>query len=214
MEEKEIDYEQHRADFLNYIANNRKELERCLKKNITYNEDFFNDIFNDTIVKCADYITRKKAYIKNFKDFFFICSKRNYIFEDNKRKKGVNDIKRDFFFNISHGVEKKENQNDVALYLESLEDDDSYNEKEERLNNISKLFNFISSRLEEVFGSAEASIYILYFKLKSENNRVSYSRLSEIMGTTVSRISGSISKMKKFVADDKEILEYKKKLGL
>lgn len=214
MEEKEIDYEQHRADFLEYIGKNRKELEKCVKKNITYNEDFFDDIFGDTILKCADYITRKKAYIKNFKDFFFICCKRNYIFEDNKRKKGVNDIKRDFFFNISHGVEKKENQNDVALYLESLEDDDSYNEKEERLNNISKLFNFISSRLDEVFGSAEASIYILYFKLKSENNRVSYSRLSEIMGTTVSRISGSISKMKKFVAGDKEILEYKKKLGL
>ena len=214
MEEREIDYERHRADFLDYIARNRKELERCVRKNITYNEDFFNDVFNETIYKCADYITRKKAYIKDFKDFFFICCKRNYIYYDNKRKKTVTDIKRDFFFNVSHGIEKKENIDDVTLYLQRLSDDDDYDERETKLNNISKLFQFICSRLEDEFGTAEASIYILYFKLKSENNKVSYKRLADIMGTTMSRISGSISKMKKFVRNDNEILEYKRKLEL
>ena len=126
----------------------------------------------------------------------------------------MTDIKRDFFFNVSHGIEKKENIDDVTLYLQRLSDDDDYDERETKLNNISKLFQFICSRLEDEFGTAEASIYILYFKLKSENNKVSYKRLADIMGTTMSRISGSISKMKKFVRNDNEILEYKRKLEL
>lgn len=187
--------EQHAREFLEYVAKNEARLKKNLRKNITYNENIFDDVFQSTIIKVYDRIM-KGTVIKDFEQYFFIASKFEYINEDNKIKK-------------RQKVEDREIDTDDDRFAE---DDNAWKIKEERNENINDLFRFLSKRLNEVFTPAEADIFLIYYRLKSEKAGISYHKMVKITGRKFSEISQIIQKVKKFIKEDKEIIEYKKKL--
>lgn len=187
--------EEHAREFLEYVAKNEARLKKNLRKNITYNENIFDDVFQNTIVKVYDRIM-KGTVIKDFEQYFFIASKFEYINEDNKIKK-------------RQKVEDKEIDTDDDRFAE---EDNAWKVKEERNENINDLFKFLSKRLNEVFTPAEADIFLIYYRLKSEKAGISYHKMVKITGRKFSEISQIIQKVKKFIKEDKEIIEYKKKL--
>lgn len=187
--------EEHGQEFLQFVADNEARLKKNLKKNITYNPDIFDDVFQDTIIKVYDRIM-KGVTIKDFEQYFFIASKFQYINEDNKVKK-------------RQKVEDREIDTDDDRFAE---EDNGWKIKEERNERINELFKFLSKRLNEVFTPAEADIFLIYYRLKSEKAGISYHKMTKITGRKFSEISQIIQKVKKFIKEDKEIIEYKKKL--
>lgn len=187
--------EEHAREFLEYVAKNEARLKKNLRKNITYNENIFDDVFQSTIIKVYDRIM-KGTVIKDFEQYFFIASKFEYINEDNKIKK-------------RQKVEDREIDTDDDRFAE---EDNAWKIKEERNENINDLFKFLSKRLNEVFTPAEADIFLIYYRLKSEKAGISYHKMVKITGRKFSEISQIIQKVKKFIKEDKEIIEYKKKL--
>ena len=187
--------EEHGQEFLQFVAKNEARLKKNLKKNITYNPDIFDDVFQDTIIKVYDRIM-KGVTIKDFEQYFFIASKFQYINEDNKVKKRLK-------------VEDREIDTDDDRFAE---DDNAWKIKEERNENINELFRFLSKRLNEAFTPAEADIFLIYYRLKSEKAGISYKKMTKITGRSFSEISQIIQRCKRFIKEDKEIIEYKRKI--
>lgn len=187
--------EEHAREFLEYVAKNEARLKKNLRKNITYNENIFDDVFQSTIIKVYDRIM-KGTVIKDFEQYFFIASKFEYINEDNKIKKRLK-------------VEDSEIDTDDDRFAE---EDNGWKIKEERNENINDLFKFLSKRLNEVFSPAEADIFLIYYRLKSEKAGISYHKMVKITGRKFSEISQIIQKIKKFIRTDEAIIEYKKKI--
>lgn len=204
--------EEHGREFLEYVAKNEARLKKNLRKNITYNPDIFDDTFQDTILKVYDRIMKGEV-IKDFEQYFFIASKWTYINEDNKVKKRNTQDDRDILWKISHGHEcKYQDLSDDGKRLMDKTSDDGWKEREERNDKINELFKFLSKRLNEVFLPAEADIFLIYYRLKSEKAGISYHKMTKITGRKFSEISQIIQRCKKFIKEDKEIIEYKKKL--
>lgn len=206
--------EQHAQEFLEYVAKNEKRLKRNLRKNITYDPYIFDDVFQDSILKVYDSIMNGTV-IEDFEKYFFIASKFSYFNADNKNKRNIKQNDRDLLWNISHGYEN--NRGDISedakrVIEEIAVEDNEWEKKEDKNDNINKLFKFISEKLNKVFSPAECDIYLIYFRLKSEKSGVSYEKMAKITGRSFSEISQIIQKLKKYVKNDEEINEYKKKL--
>lgn len=206
--------EQHAQEFLEYVAKNEKRLKKNLRKNITYNPYIFDDVFQDTILKVYDSIMNGTV-IDDFEKYFFIASKFSYFNADNKNKRNIKQNDRDLLWNISHGLEN--NRGDISedakrVIDEMAVEDNEWEKKEDKNENINKLFKFISEKLNKVFSPAECDIYLIYFRLKSEKSGVSYEKMAKITGRSFSEISQIIQKLKKYVKNDDEINNMKKRL--
>ena len=66
-------------EFLDFVVKNEKRLKKNLMKNITYDENIFDDVFHDTILKVYETIVTKgdECNIKDYEQYFFIASKFN-----------------------------------------------------------------------------------------------------------------------------------------
>ena len=187
--------EEHGQEFLQFVADNEARLKKNLRKNITYNPEIFDDVFQDTIIKVYDRIM-KGTVIKDFEQYFFIASKFQYINEDNKVKKRLK-------------VEDREFEPDDDRFAEEA---GGWKVKEERNERINELFRFLSDRLNEVFSPRECDIFLIYYRLKSEKAGISYKKLSKIANIDVKEITSIIQKVKNYIKNDKEIIEYKRKI--
>lgn len=193
--------EEHGQEFLKYVADNMDRLKKNLRKNITYDEDLFDDVFQDSIIKVYNAI-QNGTRIDDFEQYFFIASKFEYIARDNKKKNRLKNDDRDMLSDISHGV--------IEDLFSSI--DDGWKEKEEKSDKINELFKFLSNRLNEVFSPVECDIFLIYYRLKSEKNGISYKKMAKITDKSVTDITNTIKNIKKFIKNDKIIQEKKKEL--
>lgn len=190
--------EEHGREFLDFVVSNEARLKKNLRKNITYNPDIFDDVFQESIVKVYNAI-EKGARINDFEQYFFITSKFCYINADNKMKNRLKNEDREIFYEIDQDER-------------FAEDDNSWEIKEERNNRINDLMVYLSQRLNEVFSPKECDIFLIYYRLKSEKAGVSYKKLAKILETDVKEVTSIIQKIKLWIKQDKEINEMKKKL--
>lgn len=204
-----MDYEQHKNDFMLYVWNNLDELNRAIRKNITYDPEIYDDVTADTLVRLAEWIVRKQVEVKDFKNLFFLSVKRAYIQEQNKKREKVKNSNRDFFDNIWGGLEKRENKRDLDTYFDMVETD---SECEAKADKAHRLFKYLEDELNKVFDGNEVDIFLIYFRLKSEKKGISYKKLGDIMDKDVKYITKTIVKIKKYIKESKEINEMKKKI--
>ena len=190
--------EEHGQQFLEFVAKNEKRLKHNLMKNITYNEDIFDDVFQDSIVKVYNAI-ENGARIKDFEQYFFIASKFCYINSDNKNKQKIKQMDRDLYGDIDQ---------DERFGSE----DNQWEKREEKSNRINELFKQLSDILNREFSPREADIFLIYYRLKSEKAGVSYKKMAKILDTDVKEISQIIQKVKKYVKNNGEIIRLKKQL--
>lgn len=156
-------------------------------KNITYDSELFDDAYNDTVIKVAKVIEDGKK-IEDIRYYFFISLKWNYINMQNKKRKQLSRT--------------------TDVMPDAMDDEYS----EERYEKVMELWDFIAQRLEENFEPGEVDIYLIYYKLKCNGNSLSYRKLSEMTGIPVKEITNIIQRIKKYVRNNDEINELKKKL--
>ena len=100
----QIDWEQHKNDFMMYVHNNLDALNYALRKNITYDPDLFDDVTADTLCRIAEYIMRNHVFIKDFKGMFFLSAKRQYIAEQNKKRDRDSKSDREYFSKLDEAL--------------------------------------------------------------------------------------------------------------
>lgn len=181
-------------DFYDYISNNYEQSRYEVLKNVTYDEELFDDCYNDTVIKVANVIQAGKQ-IDDIRYYFFISLKWNYINAQNRKRR---EQKR--FTSVA---------DDESHFTDTYEDVEY---SEERYNRVMRLWDYISARLESEFSPGEVDIYLIYYKLKCTGRSLSYKKLSEITGIPVKEITNIIQRVKKFVRNDEEIIEMKNKL--
>lgn len=208
--QKEIDWNKHKDDFMLYVWNNHAMLCKAIKKNITMDDELFDDVTADTLCRIGEYILRKKVYINDFKNMFFLAAKRQFIAEQNKKRDRLKQNNRDFFDNIFNGLEKREDKNDLDIYYSMLETNELDNEI--RADKTHKLFKYLEEKLNSVFEGNEVDIFLIYFRLKSERKGISYKKLADIMDKDVKYITKTIVKIKKYIKENEEIQENKKRI--
>ena len=207
--EIEIDYEQHKNDFMMYVWENLEELNRCIRKNITYDPDIYDDVTSNTLVRIAEYIVRKQQYIRDFKNMFFLSAKREYIAEQTKKRERQKNSNRDFLYNVYNGEEKR-NKADTAVFYRLVDNNTTPDEiAAERTH---KLFRYLEDKLNENFDAIESDIFLIYFRLKSERKGISYKKLASIMDKDVKYITKTIVKIKKYIRENNEIQEMKRRI--
>ena len=182
-------YEKHCNDFYQYIIRNEKQLKQEVRKNITYEEELFDEAYSDTIVKVANAILVNHKIIEDFRYYFFISFKQNFIQLQNKKRK-IDKLK-------TYGYKDCE-----GLIIEDFDN-------EERYDRIKILFKWLSDYLEEHFPPNEVDIYIVYYFLKVGKNRVSYKKMADIYDVELKYITNVIQNIKRFVKND-EIINKKK----
>lgn len=182
-------YEKHCNDFYQYIIRNEKQLKQEVRKNITYEEELFDEAYSDTIVKVANAILVNHKVIEDFRYYFFISFKQNFIQLQNKKRK-IDKLK-------TYGYKDCE-----GLIIEDYDN-------EERYDRIKILFKWLSDYLEEYFPPNEVDIYIVYYFLKVGKNRVSYKKMADIYDVELKYITNVIQNIKRFVKND-EIINKKK----
>lgn len=182
-------YEKHCNDFYQYIIRNEKQLKQEVRKNITYEEELFDEAYSDTIVKVANAILVNHKVIEDFRYYFFISFKQNFIQLQNKKRK-IDKLK-------TYGYKDCE-----GLIIENFDN-------EERYERIRILFKWLSDYLEEHFPPNEVDIYIVYYFLKVGKNRVSYKKMADIYDVELKYITNVIQNIKRFVKND-EIINKKK----
>ena len=200
-----FDREKHKDDFFKYVIENKRELQKSLRKNITYDPDIFDDVTCNTITRIAEYIVKNGVKINNFKFFFFIAAKREYIAEQNKKRGLTNNSNRDFFDNIFNGLEKREKQEDLDLYYSMLNNEEDIMFQEEKANKVHELFQYLEKKLNEAFPPDEADIFLIYFRLKSEKKGISYKKMALLTDKDLKYITNVIKKIKKYIKENSGI---------
>lgn len=182
-------YQKHCNDFYQYIIRNEKQLKQEVRKNITYEEELFDEAYSDTIVKVANAILVNHKVIEDFRYYFFISFKQNFIQLQNKKRK-IDKLK-------TYGYKDCE-----GLIIEDYDN-------EQRYDRIKILFKWLSDYLEEHFPPNEVDIYIVYYFLKVGKNRISYKKMADIYDVELKYITNVIQNIKRFVKND-EIINKKK----
>lgn len=180
--------EQKAQEFLKYIAENEKELKRALAKNITYDKDIFDDVYNDTIIKVYNSILKNGTEVTDFKNYFYTSLKWTYVLADNRNKKYKNCAVRDWFDN-----------NDIM---------EEETEEETRFNSIVETIDYIRERITEEYGEWYATVFFEYYTAKTTEG-CSYKKLSAKLGISALQISKIIKTIKKFVEEDDLIMRLK-----
>ena len=182
--------EEKAQKFLEYIGDNLPRLKKNLKKNITYNEDIFDDVLQESILKIYNSIIKNGTEITDYERYFYITSKFTYIYRDNKRKHSDEQEVRDLFNN---------GEFDVC---------DDENDDEERFNNTLNALDKIKQNLTDEFGEMNTTVYLDYMNLKA-NNGTSYKVISNKYGLSVSEISRIINEIRVYISDSSEIEKIK-----
>lgn len=177
--------------FLQYIADNMPKLRKALAKNITYNEDLFDDAIQESILKIYNSIIKNGTDIDDYEQYFFIVSKYTYIYCDNKKKKADTLEVRDLFDNGSFDI---------------YEDDEN---NEERFEGALTAIEKIRNHLIDEYGEEKADIYLTYINRKA-NGRCSYKSMSKEYKMSVREISAIINEIKSHVNDSETIKKIKK----
>ena len=208
--------EEHVQEFFDWLTDkeNYRLARKALAKNITFDEEIFDDAFQTAIVRTANNILSNGAYISDFQNYFFMCCKFIYIDMDNKKKNRYKKEDSDYFMNIWTNNDKKVMPCDYQQYYRDIciDNSNAVLEKEAMDDRIRELFKFIHERLEETFTPQEVDIFMLYYRLKSEGKGISYKNLAQIMGVATNRINVTIVAIRKFIHEDAEINEMKRKL--
>lgn len=214
----EIDYEKHKDDFMMYVYNNLDDLNYSLRKNITYDEDIYDDVTADTLCRIGEYILRNKVFIKDFKGMFFLSAKRQYVAEQNKKRQRESVSDREYFSKLDEAlgryydyIENEDCNVDTSPSFDKFTDDNMVNDEviAERTH---KLFKYLEEKLNDEFDGNEVDIFLIYYRLKSERKGISYKKLADIMDKDVKYITRTIVKIKKYIKESDEIQENKKKI--
>lgn len=179
-------------DFYKYLSENGEQIKYELRKNITFDDELFEDVYNDTVVKVYEAIAEKGKEVEDIRMYFFISFKFNYIQSQAKQRK------------------HKSRKSVIEPYTLDITDTEYSEEYPRRINDF---FNYIREELEKKFEPFEVDLFIIYYKLKCGKGKISYRKLSNITGLSMSVVVSTIQKLREYVKGNEQIIEKKKRLN-
>ena len=180
-------------DFLKYVSENMNELKKAVKKNITNDNDLFDDAFNETIIKVYNSILKNGTIIDDYRQYFFLACKFTFIYRQNKKRKEEAQAIRDYF----------------ALNDNFIDDDF---DEEERYCDIVDTIDKIKEDVTENLGEYYAEIFFTYMTLKSTQS-ISYKKLAAEKGISTRRVSQIIGMVKEYIKNNPTLQGYKSVLN-
>ena len=180
--------EEKARDFLNYVAKNEKELKYILAKNVTYDKDIFDDVFNDTIIKVYNSIKKNGTEVSDYKNYFYISLKWQYILQFNRNKSYTCKTVRDYFEN-----------NDI---IEEVE------EKENKFNAVIETLDIIRNDIIEQYGEWYTTVFFEYYTCKATEG-CSYKKLATKLGTSIKQIQEVIKTIKEYIRTSEKMNKLK-----
>lgn len=180
--------EEKARDFLNYVAKNEKELKYILAKNVTYDKDIFDDVFNDTIIKVYNSILKNGTEVSDYKNYFYISLKWQYILQFNRNKSYTCKTVRDYFDN-----------NDI---IEEVE------EKENKFNAVIETLDIIRNDIIEQYGEWYTTVFFEYYTCKATEG-CSYKKLATKLGTSIKQIQEVIKTIKEYIRTSEKMNKLK-----
>lgn len=172
-------------EFLHYIADNEKRLKYNLSKNITYNADIFDDVFQDTVVKCYDTIVKNNVMVDDFTRYFFIAAKWNYINTDNKtrrHKSVMNEI----------GTVKI----DTEYFIDETE------EVRARQMEIDRRYADMVDLLISEYGYQNTNMFLEYYTGKTQGDRTSYKKIAQMFNLPHKTVAETIKGIHQFLTSN------------
>lgn len=169
---------------------------KALAKNTTFNPDIFDDVFQDTIIKVYNAI-RNGNDIRDFKNYFFISLKFNYIIKDNQTKNNQKKIVRFDW-------------DDVDKYDRIDDSDIEELELNDKIENMA--YEKLRAVLIKTFSQFEADIFLNYSLNKLKNGAYSYKTVAKYYGLDLKEVARIILKIKKWLVQSEEIQKIKNQL--
>ena len=201
-------------NFLKYVSENMNDLKKAVKKNITNDNDLFDDCFNETIIKVYNSILKNGTIIDNYRQYFFLACKFTFIYRQNKKRKEEAQAIRDYFAlrdDFSDNVDSIGYKKTKLLRDYFALRDDNYNE-EERYENIVDAIDKIKADVTENLGEYYAEIFFTYMTLKSTQS-ISYKKLAAEKGISTRRVSQIIGMVKEYIKNNPTLQNYKSVLN-
>ena len=190
------------------------ELKKAVKKNITNDNDLFDDAFNETIIKVYNSILKNCTIIDDYKQYFFLACKFTFIYRQNKKRKEEAQTIRDYFAlrdDFSDNVDSIGYKKTKLLRDYFALRDDNYNE-EERYCDIVDTIDKIKADVVENLGEYYAEIFFTYMQLKSTQS-ISYKKLAAEKGISTRRVSQIIGMVKEYIKNNPTLQGYKSVLN-
>lgn len=171
--------------FLDFVAKNIKQLRKNLRKNITYDGDLFDDVFQDSIIKVYNSIVKNNKDVDDYEQYFYISSKYNYIIKQNQERERLKK-------NINIKDYMKNNDVEYELYTDM---------------DVKKVISDLRQIIEDEFGKENTDLYFDYMALKTRGG-MSYQKYSEYTGIPVSKVSDVVSRIKNFTKNNDTIRKH------
>lgn len=168
-------------EFLTYIAENQERLKRNLSKNVTYDKEIFEDVFQTTILKIYDHITANNIIVDDFERYFFTCSKWEYVSVDNKKRKHT----------AVHTDIEDYRESDGFLY--ELDDTEDAEEKNEAVR---QRFKEFITYLSDTYGHFKTDVFIEYYTYKAERKKISYYKIGQEFGISEKEVGSIINEIR------------------
>lgn len=179
--------------FLEFVAQNDKKLRNNLRKNITFNKELFEDVYQDSIIKVYNSIVKNNKEIEDFEQYFFISSKFNFILKQNAERERL---------------KKLVNIDDLIHH-----DDEDIEFEEVNEVKTETVFEELIEMITKKFGEENTLIYFDYMSLKVQEG-MSYKKYAKLKQIPVNKVRETISKIKSHFKTDTKIKRYRHALDL
>lgn len=181
--------ERKAKEFLDYVATNVDLLKSNLRKNITYNEEIFDDSFNETIVKIYNTIMKNGTEVKDWKHYFYMASKWTYVYNDNKFKRKQELEVRGIF----------DDNETIDMYVEESDENERYYKTYNALQTISDLITIN-------FTPLHTEVYMKYMLGKATKKKTSYKSIAQDFNMTVKEITIILNDVKNYLNENSDKL--------
>lgn len=182
--------ERKAKEFLDYVATNIDLLKSNLRKNITYNEDIFEDSFNETIIKIYNSIMKNGTEVKDWKHYFYMASKWTYVYNDNKfKRKQALEVRGIFDDNET-----------IDMYVEERDENERYYKTYNALQTISDLITIN-------FTPLHTEVYMKYILGKATKKKTSYKSIATDFNMTVKEITIILNDVKNYLNENSDKID-------
>ncbi len=182
--------EEKGAKFLQWIADNEKEMRHALKKNCTFDPEIFDDVFSEAIINVYNTIVKNNQEIANIKNYFFLACKWQYQMRQNQHRKHIESAVRDNWHKLTF------------IYTDIDED------AKER--DIADALTKIKETLTDEFGEVNTEMFFYYWQGRVRND-MNYKMIAQKYNLTNNAVKRITNQMRDFVIEEmpylREILQ-------
>ena len=175
--------EEKGAKFLQWVADNEREMRHALKKNCTYDPDIFDDVYSEVIINVYNTIVKNNREIDNIKNYFFLALKWHYQMRQNQHRRRGKETVRDYWDN--HTI-IDQTESEIAKYAD--------------VNNALAAMREV---LTEQYGERWTEIFFTYWDGRSKN-ATSYQALADKFGITgsIEPLKQQLQKMRAYITEE------------